>query len=115
MVGDVIETAFRGVVTGCLAIGLIPGTVLAQTSGSLVVPVGHAGARRIASGSAAKQLAGTLTAPVRRPRCHVHLGAPMRLPAETERGTAAARLAVTTAWRTAVRAVGERPVEQLTR
>ncbi|MET7656863.1 1-acyl-sn-glycerol-3-phosphate acyltransferase, partial [Streptomyces sp. NPDC005486] len=82
---------------------------LAQASGALVVPVGHAGARRIASGSAAKQLAGTLTAPVRRPHCHVHLGAPLRLPAETERGTAAARLAVTAAWRTAARAVGEHP------
>ncbi|MFJ8108152.1 lysophospholipid acyltransferase family protein [Streptomyces sp. NPDC096132] len=86
---------------------------LAQRSGALVVPVGHAGARRIASGSATKQLAGTLTAPVRRPRCHVHLGAPMRLPAETDHGTTAARLAVTAAWRTAVRAVGERPLEQL--
>ncbi|MEU5768367.1 lysophospholipid acyltransferase family protein [Streptomyces asoensis] len=80
---------------------------LARASGAMVVPVGHAGARRIASGSAAKQLAGALTAPVRRPHCHVHLGAPLRLPAETERGTAAARLAVTTAWRTAARAVGE--------
>lgn len=79
---------------------------LARTSGALVVPVGHAGARRIASGSAAKQLAGALTAPVRRPHCHVHLGAPLRLPAETDRGTAAARHAVTTAWRTAARAVG---------
>ncbi|MCQ9181095.1 1-acyl-sn-glycerol-3-phosphate acyltransferase [Streptomyces sp. IBSBF 2953] len=82
---------------------------LAQATGSLVVPVGHAGARRIASGSAARQLAGTLTAPVRRPHCHVHLGAPLRLPSETERGTTAARLAVTTAWRTAARAVGEHP------
>jgi 1-acyl-sn-glycerol-3-phosphate acyltransferase len=85
---------------------------LARASGALVVPVGHAGARRIASGSAAKQLAGTLTAPVRRPRCHVHLGAPLRLPAEIDSGTAAARLAVTAAWRTAARAVGERGGEQ---
>ncbi|MFE0454578.1 lysophospholipid acyltransferase family protein [Streptomyces sp. NPDC058914] len=82
---------------------------LARASGALVVPVGHAGARRIASGSAAKQLAGTLTAPVRRPRCHVHLGAPLRLPREVDNATAAARLAVTAAWRTAVRAVGEQP------
>ncbi|MCX4767202.1 1-acyl-sn-glycerol-3-phosphate acyltransferase [Streptomyces sp. NBC_01275] len=81
---------------------------LAQASGALVVPVGHAGARRISSGSPAKQVAGVLTAPLRRPRCHVHIGAPLRLPAETERGTAAARTAVTEAWRTAVRAAGEK-------
>ncbi|MFE7646088.1 lysophospholipid acyltransferase family protein [Streptomyces phaeoluteigriseus] len=84
---------------------------LAQVSGALVVPVGHAGARRITSGSTAKQLAGALTAPVRRPRCHVHVGAPRRLPAEAHTGTVAARTAVTVAWRTAARAVGERDVE----
>ncbi|OQD56036.1 1-acyl-sn-glycerol-3-phosphate acyltransferase [Streptomyces phaeoluteigriseus] len=84
---------------------------LAQVSGALVVPVGHAGARRITSGSTAKQLAGALTAPVRRPRCHVHVGAPQRLPAEAHTGTVAARTAVTVAWRTAARAVGERDVE----
>ncbi|MFD4574586.1 lysophospholipid acyltransferase family protein [Streptomyces sp. NPDC058417] len=80
---------------------------LAQVSGALVVPVGHVGARRISSGSTAKQVAGALTAPVRRPRCHVHVGAPLRLPAEAHTGTAAARRAVTVAWRTAARAVGE--------
>ncbi|MFC4499643.1 MULTISPECIES: lysophospholipid acyltransferase family protein [Streptomyces] len=85
---------------------------LAQTSGALVVPIGHAGARRIASGSVGKQLAGTLTAPVRRPRCHVHLGAPLRLPTETDRGTTAAHQAVTTAWQTAVRAVERRYLER---
>ncbi|MFH8798354.1 lysophospholipid acyltransferase family protein [Streptomyces sp. NPDC017936] len=85
---------------------------LARTSGALVVPVGHVGARRITSGSTAKQLAGALTAPVRRPRCHVHIGAPLRLPAETGTGTAAARRAVAAAWRTAVRAVGERGAER---
>lgn len=80
---------------------------LARTTGAMVVPIGHAGARRIASGSPTKQLAGTLTAPLRRPRCHVHVGAPIRLPAETDRGTRAAHQAVTAAWRTAVRAAGE--------
>ncbi|MFJ4616841.1 lysophospholipid acyltransferase family protein [Streptomyces sp. NPDC088812] len=85
---------------------------LAHASGAMVVPVGHAGARRITSGSTTKQLAGALTAPVRRPRCHVHVGAPLRLPAETATGTAAARRAVWVAWRTAVRAVGERGAER---
>ncbi|MFH9821672.1 lysophospholipid acyltransferase family protein [Streptomyces bobili] len=84
---------------------------LAQVSGALVVPVGHAGARRITSGSTAKQVAGALTAPVRRPHCHVHVGAPQRLPAEAHSGTAAALTAVTVAWRTAARAVGERDLE----
>ncbi|MFM9627059.1 lysophospholipid acyltransferase family protein [Streptomyces galilaeus] len=84
---------------------------LAQASGALVVPVGHAGARRITSGSTTKQVAGALTAPVRRPHCHVHVGAPQRLPAEARSGTAAARTAVTVAWRTAARAVGERDLE----
>lgn len=76
---------------------------LAGASGALVVPVGHAGARRITSGSTAKQVAGALTAPLRRPRCHVHIGAPLRLPTEPGPGTTAARHAVTAAWRTAVR------------
>ncbi|MER5718064.1 lysophospholipid acyltransferase family protein [Streptomyces sp. NPDC002132] len=84
---------------------------LAQASGALVVPVGHVGARRISSGSTAKQLAGVLTAPVRRPRCHVHVGAPLRLPTEADTGTAAARRAVTVAWRTAARAVGDREAQ----
>ncbi|MFF8974533.1 lysophospholipid acyltransferase family protein [Streptomyces sp. NPDC014995] len=85
---------------------------LAHASGALVVPVGHAGARRISSGSTPKQLAGALTAPLRRPRCHVHVGAPLRLPREVGTGTAAARHAVAAAWRTAVRAVGERGVDE---
>lgn len=54
MVGDVIETAFRGVVTGCLAIGLIPGTVLAQTSGSA--------ASRVRVTSAGQRISGSLLA-----------------------------------------------------
>ncbi|MEU1126613.1 lysophospholipid acyltransferase family protein, partial [Streptomyces sp. NPDC005899] len=44
---------------------------LAAASGAPVVPVGQAGARRVCSGSGGKQLAGLLTAPVRRPRLHV--------------------------------------------
>lgn len=79
---------------------------LAAATGAAVVPVGQAGARRLASGPAVKQLAGVVTAPVRRPRFHVHIGGPVRLPAETAAGTAAAHRAVGAAWRQAARAVG---------
>lgn len=50
---------------------------LAECTGAPVVPVGQAGACRIASGSTAKQLAGLVTAPLRRPDLHVHVGAPL--------------------------------------
>ncbi|UFR00576.1 1-acyl-sn-glycerol-3-phosphate acyltransferase [Streptomyces sp. Go40/10] len=52
---------------------------LALSTGAPVIPVGHAGARRVSSGSRAKQLAGWATAPVRRPRVHVHIGPALRL------------------------------------
>lgn len=80
---------------------------LSAATGAPVVPVGQAGARRLASGPVVKQLAGVLTAPVRRPRLHVHIGRPVRLPSGTTAGTEAAHRAVTTAWRRAARAVGE--------
>ncbi|MFJ9060554.1 lysophospholipid acyltransferase family protein [Streptomyces sp. NPDC102409] len=80
---------------------------LAAASGACLIPVGQAGARRLASGSGLKQLAGILTAPVRRPRLHVHVGAPLRLPAEVEAASEAAHRAVTAAWRTAAQHVGE--------
>ncbi|CAM5389646.1 lysophospholipid acyltransferase family protein [Streptomyces microflavus] len=80
---------------------------LAHASGAPVVPLGQAGARRVTSGSGAKQIAGFLTAPARRPRLHVHLGSPVHLPPGVEAATAAAREAVTTAWRTAARHLGE--------
>ncbi|MFB8027864.1 MULTISPECIES: lysophospholipid acyltransferase family protein [unclassified Streptomyces] len=78
---------------------------LAAASGVCIIPVGQAGARRVASGSGLKQVAGLLTAPARRPRFHVHVGAPLRLPLDIEAATAAAHRAVTAAWRTAVEAV----------
>ncbi|MEV6746772.1 lysophospholipid acyltransferase family protein [Streptomyces sp. NPDC051080] len=74
---------------------------LVERTGAPVVPVGQAGARRITSGSAAKQLAGLLTAPLRRPDLHVHVGAPLELTGDRAIRTALARTAVTTAWRTA--------------
>ncbi|WP_411082982.1 lysophospholipid acyltransferase family protein [Streptomyces sp. cmx-18-6] len=74
---------------------------LAHTTGAPVVPLGQAGARRVTSGSGAKQLSGLLTAPARRPRLHVHLGAPVHLPPGVEAATNTAHEAVTTAWRTA--------------
>ncbi|MDH2392488.1 lysophospholipid acyltransferase family protein [Streptomyces sp. HNM0663] len=80
---------------------------LAAAAGTQIVPLGQAGARRITSGSGLKQIAGLVTAPVRRPRLHVHLGAPLRLPDDVPAATAAAHRAVTAAWRTAARRLGE--------
>ncbi|MEU3602581.1 lysophospholipid acyltransferase family protein [Streptomyces sp. NPDC006798] len=74
---------------------------LAALTGAPVVPVGQAGARRVTSGTVPKQVAGLLTAPVRRPRLHVHIGTPLRLSADTKAATAEAHAAVTRAWRTA--------------
>ncbi|MEG3629735.1 lysophospholipid acyltransferase family protein [Streptomyces poriticola] len=80
---------------------------LAQRTGAPVIPVGQAGARRITSGSRAKQLAGLATAPLRRPRLHVHVGSPLRLEGDGPAVTARAHLAVTAAWRTAAAHLGE--------
>ncbi|MBT2478944.1 lysophospholipid acyltransferase family protein [Streptomyces sp. ISL-94] len=80
---------------------------LAAATGAPVVPVGQAGARRLCSGSRAKQLAGAATAPLRRPGLHVHIGAPLRLPDGLAEATDRAREAVTDAWRTAALALGE--------
>ncbi|QMU76621.1 1-acyl-sn-glycerol-3-phosphate acyltransferase [Streptacidiphilus sp. PB12-B1b] len=74
---------------------------LALATGAPVVPLGQAGARRITSGSRTKQLAGLCTAPLRRPRMHVHFGAPVRLSGSLAEATAQAHTAVTAAWRTA--------------
>ncbi|MGW2087923.1 lysophospholipid acyltransferase family protein [Streptomyces sp. NPDC001880] len=81
---------------------------LAERTGAPVVPVGQAGARRITSGRTAKQLAGLVTAPVRRPALHVHVGTPLVLTGDPTARTAQARSAVTTAWRTAAARLGER-------
>ncbi|GGZ50926.1 hypothetical protein GCM10010387_51610 [Streptomyces inusitatus] len=80
---------------------------LAGRTGAPVVPVGQAGARRVTSGSTAKQLAGLATAPLRRPDLHVHVGAPLLLTGDSEVRTARARAAVTSAWRTAAGRLGE--------
>lgn len=80
---------------------------LAERTGAPVVPVGQAGARRITSGSVAKQLAGLATAPLRRPDLHVHVGAPMQLTGDHQLRTTRARTAVTSAWRTAAAQLGE--------
>ncbi|KIF00502.1 acyltransferase, partial [Streptomyces sp. RSD-27] len=60
-----------------------------------------AGARRVVSGNAAKQLAGLVTAPLRRPRLHVHVGCPVELTGDADARTRQAHAAVTDAWRTA--------------
>lgn len=80
---------------------------LAAATGAPVVPVGQAGARRLCSGSLAKQLAGALTAPLRRPGLHVHIGSPLHLPDRVPEATEQARQAVTAAWRTAALFLGE--------
>ncbi|MEU8677935.1 lysophospholipid acyltransferase family protein [Streptomyces sp. NPDC048560] len=80
---------------------------LAAASGAPLIPIGQAGARRITSGSPTKQVAGLLTAPLRRPRLHVHVGAPLVLPTEIGAASAVARHAVTAAWRTAAMELGE--------
>ncbi|ASN28099.1 1-acyl-sn-glycerol-3-phosphate acyltransferase [Streptomyces pluripotens] len=74
---------------------------LARRSGAPVIPVGQAGARRVTSGSVVKQLAGLATAPIRRPRLHVHVGSPLHLADDAPAGTAQARLAITAAWQVA--------------
>lgn len=80
---------------------------LALRTGAPVVPVGQAGARRVTSGSTAKQLAGLFTAPLRRPDLHVHVGEPLTLTADGAARTEQARTAVTAAWRTAAARLGE--------
>ncbi|MFC1440341.1 lysophospholipid acyltransferase family protein [Streptacidiphilus sp. N1-10] len=74
---------------------------LALATGAPVVPVGQTGARRITSGSRGKQLAGLVTAPLRRPDLHVHFGAPIRLTGTPAEATAQAYAAVARARRTA--------------
>ncbi|MEU5806513.1 MULTISPECIES: lysophospholipid acyltransferase family protein [unclassified Streptomyces] len=74
---------------------------LAERTGAPVVPIGQAGARRVTSGSTAKQVAGLVTAPLRRPDLHVHVGAPVHLSGDGSARTRQAHHAVTEAWRTA--------------
>ena len=74
---------------------------IALATGAPVVPLGQAGARRITSGSTAKQLAGLATAPLRRPRLHVHVGTPVVLTGSPSEATAQAYAAVAAARRTA--------------
>ncbi|MGA5036850.1 lysophospholipid acyltransferase family protein [Streptomyces capoamus] len=81
---------------------------LALSTGAPVVPVGHAGARRVSSGSRAKQLAGWATAPVRRPRVHVHIGPALRLDTSDEPLDDLER-ALAGAWSSAVRALDDGP------
>ncbi|MQS35133.1 lysophospholipid acyltransferase family protein [Streptomyces katsurahamanus] len=79
---------------------------LVHRTGAPVIPLGQAGARRLTSGNRAKQLAGAVTAPLRRPRLHVHIGAPLVLTGEGTARTARAHAAVTAAWRTAAEHLG---------
>ncbi|MEU1076265.1 lysophospholipid acyltransferase family protein [Streptomyces sp. NPDC005878] len=81
--------------------------LLAERTGAPVVPVGQAGARRVTSGSTVKQLAGLVTAPLRRPGLHVHVGAALQLTGDRAGRLATAHTAVTQAWRTAATRLGE--------
>jgi len=84
---------------------------LALATGAPVVPLGQTGARRITSGRRGKQLTGLLTAPLRRPRLHVHLGEPIRLTGSPAEATAQAHSAVASAWQSARTATGAGPAE----
>ncbi|ALO92379.1 acyltransferase [Streptomyces hygroscopicus subsp. limoneus] len=80
---------------------------LACSSGAQVVPLGQAGARALASGSPVQQVARLLTAPLRRPRLYVHVGTPLHLGREQGEALKVARGALTRAWYTAARGLGE--------
>ncbi|GHH42975.1 lysophospholipid acyltransferase family protein [Streptomyces candidus] len=80
---------------------------LVRRTGAPVVPVGQAGARRVTSGSRAKQIGGLLTAPLRRPDLHVHVGPAIEPTADGVIRTGHAHAAVTAAWRTAAARLGE--------
>ncbi|MGW2464939.1 lysophospholipid acyltransferase family protein [Streptomyces sp. NPDC001761] len=77
---------------------------LALSTGVPVLPVGHAGARGVSSGSLVKQLAGWATAPVRRPRVHVHIGPALRLDT-SDHPLDDLETALAQAWSTAVSAL----------
>ncbi|WP_031223496.1 lysophospholipid acyltransferase family protein [Streptomyces roseochromogenus] len=81
---------------------------LAHATGAQIVPVGQAGARALASGSPFEQVARLLTAPLRRPRLHVYVGAPLRLDSEQTQAQALAMThsALTQAWHAAARQLG---------
>lgn len=81
---------------------------LAHATGAGIVPVGQAGARALASGSPLEQAARVLTAPLRRPRLHVHVGGPLRLDSDLSQAQALAMThsALTRAWHTAARRLG---------
>ncbi|MEV3861452.1 lysophospholipid acyltransferase family protein [Streptomyces sp. NPDC050095] len=80
---------------------------IVERTGAPVVPIGQAGARRVSSGGTGKQLAGLLSAPLRRPGLHVHLGAPIAPSGGRRDATRQAHSAVTRAWRTAAARLGE--------
>jgi len=80
---------------------------LARSASAQVVPLGQAGARALASGSPVEQVARLLSAPLHRPRLHVHVGAPLFLDSEQAQALTLARSALTRAWYTAARRLGE--------
>ncbi|MGW0206356.1 1-acyl-sn-glycerol-3-phosphate acyltransferase [Streptomyces sp. NPDC003233] len=81
---------------------------LAHAMGAQIVPVGQAGARALASGSPFEQVARPLTAPLRRPRLRVYVGAPLHLDSEHTQAQALAMThsSLTRAWHAAARQFG---------
>ncbi|MER8160883.1 lysophospholipid acyltransferase family protein [Streptomyces sp. NPDC094472] len=80
---------------------------LARRTGAQVVPLGQAGARALASGGTVELLARLVSAPLRRPRLRVHVGAPLRIEGEQVQALAQAHSALTRVWYTAARRLGE--------
>ncbi|MEV7687662.1 lysophospholipid acyltransferase family protein [Streptomyces bungoensis] len=81
---------------------------LARSTGAPVVPLGQAGAPAVVSGPPVRQVAGLLTAPLRRPRLCVHVGEPLYLGRGRDEALDAARTALTRAWCVAARRLDAR-------
>ncbi|MGR3938859.1 lysophospholipid acyltransferase family protein [Streptomyces sp. BRA346] len=80
---------------------------LARRTGAPVVPLGQAGARALTPHDTVALLARLGSAPLRRPRLQVHVGSPLRLEGEQDQALDLARSALTRAWYTAARRLGE--------
>lgn len=76
---------------------------LLRSTGAQVVPLGRTGARALASGRPVEQVTRVLTAPLRRPRLHAHVGAPRQ-----RSGPGPRHGPLTRAWCTAARRLASR-------
>jgi 1-acyl-sn-glycerol-3-phosphate acyltransferase len=79
---------------------------LASEAGVPLVPLGHAGTRRVSSGSTRrKQIAGLATAGLRRPRLHLCIGSPMLISDASVASVELLHSAMLETWAQAVRSV----------